>query len=96
LRTGGLLLVNTTFDSLPIRTPDHIRTILIDATSLAMRYLGRPITNTAMLGALAASSDIVKIQSLVEAVRREMKGASAGKNVALAEAAYAAVGGQAT
>ncbi|HWQ25753.1 MAG TPA: 2-oxoacid:acceptor oxidoreductase family protein [Chlorobaculum sp.] len=96
LRTGGLFLVNTSLDTLPIRLPDNIRTILIDATSLAMRYLGRPITNTAMLGALAASSDVVKIQSLTEAVRREMKGASAGKNIALAEAAYAAVGGQAT
>jgi pyruvate ferredoxin oxidoreductase gamma subunit len=96
LRTGGLFLVNTSHATLPINPPDDIRTILIDATSLAMRYLGRPITNTAMLGALAASSDVLKIQSLIDAVRREMKGASAEKNVALAEAAYAAVRGQAT
>ncbi len=93
LRRGGLLLVNTAHGELPIRPPDYVRTVLVDATSLAMQYLGRPITNTALLGALAASSDIVRIHSLIAAIRAEMKGTSAEKNVALLEAAYNVYGG---
>ncbi len=93
LRRGGLLLVNTAHGQLPIRPPDDVRTVLVDATSLALQYLGRPITNTALLGALAASSDIVRIHSLIAAIRAEMKGVSAEKNIALLEAAYNIYGG---
>ena len=93
LRAGGLFLLNSARSELPISPPDHVRTVLVDATSLALRYLGRPITNTAMLGVLAASSDLVGIQSLIAAVRVEMKGALAEKNIVLLEAAYNATGG---
>jgi len=37
LRRGGLLLVNTAHGQLPIRPPDDVRTVLVDATSLALR-----------------------------------------------------------
>ena len=94
LRRGGLLIVNTAHNQLPISPPAHIRTVLLNATALAQHYLGRPITNTAMLGALAASSDVVSIQSLISAVRQEMKGSSAEKNAALLEVAYRASGGK--
>jgi pyruvate ferredoxin oxidoreductase gamma subunit len=94
LRPGGLFLVNTTRVELTIVPPANVRTVLFDATSLAMQFLGRPITNTAMLGALAASGRLVGIQSVILAVRHEMKGALGEKNAALVEAAYTALGGE--
>ncbi len=96
LQAGGLLLVNTVSNELPLSIPDHVRAVHVDATALARQYLGRPITNTAMLGALAALSEVVTLQSLLAAVRHEMKGSTAEKNAELLEMTYRALGGQIT
>ena len=96
LQAGGLLLVNTDHKKLPISIPDQVRTVLVDATALGRQYLGRPIANTAMLGALAALSEVVTFQSLLAAVRREMKGSSVGKNAELLEVTFRSLGGQIT
>lgn len=96
LQAGGLLLVNTAHNELPLSIPDHLRTVLVDATALARQYLGRPIANTAMLGALAALSDEVTLQSLLAAVRHEMKGSSAEKNAVLLEETFRFLGGKIT
>lgn len=96
LRRGGLLLVNTAYNELPISHPAYVRTVLLDATTLAHHYLGRPIANTAMLGALAAKSDVVSIHSLLASVKLEMKGTSAEKNAALLEETYRTCGGKIT
>ena len=41
----------------------------IDATSIAFRILKVPITNTTMLGALAAATDLVTLDSLEKGIR---------------------------
>ncbi|NMW19807.1 MAG: pyruvate ferredoxin oxidoreductase [Chlorobiaceae bacterium] len=96
LQRGGLLLVNTAHSELPLSVPAHVRTVLVDATALALQYLGRPIANTGMLGVLAALSEVVTLQSLLAAVRHEMKGSSAEKNAVLLEETFKASGGQIT
>jgi pyruvate ferredoxin oxidoreductase gamma subunit len=45
------------------------RLICIDATSIAMEVLGRPITNTTMLGALVKITNVVEMDSMEEPVR---------------------------
>jgi pyruvate ferredoxin oxidoreductase gamma subunit len=94
LKAGGLLLVNTAHSELPIIIPDYVRPVLVDATTLAWQHLGRPISNTAMLGVLAAVSDLVTLNSLLAAVRHEMKGSSVEKNSALLKDTFRTFGGQ--
>lgn len=60
----------------------------IDATSLALDVLKRPITNTAMYGALVAVSGLVSLESALESVNLEMKPSIAGKNVEIVKQAY--------
>ncbi|NTV03095.1 MAG: pyruvate ferredoxin oxidoreductase [Chlorobiaceae bacterium] len=93
LRPDGLFLVNTSRSVLDIEPPPGVRTVLFDASSLASQYLGRPIANTAMLGALAASSDVIGIDAVIRAVRHEMKGTQREKNADLAKAAFLVLGG---
>ncbi|ADB58116.1 pyruvate/ketoisovalerate oxidoreductase, gamma subunit [Archaeoglobus profundus DSM 5631] len=67
------------------------RTITIDATKLALEILGRPITNTAMVGAFAGFTKIVKLSTLKETIYEwfEKKNEEiAKKNVEVAERAY--------
>ena len=63
LKRTGLIVAN----SKDFNKPGY-KTVCVDATSLAMDILGRPITNTAMLGALAAASDIVPLKALTNSL----------------------------
>jgi len=59
----------------------------VDATSIAIRELGSPITNTAILGALVRVMGVVKLETL-EAIFRERFKGYAEKNVNAIRSAY--------
>lgn len=67
------------------------RCVCLDATTLALEHLGRPITNTAMLGALIAVSDFMSLEDGVNAVEGSMSSKIAGKNKTLMTVAYETV-----
>jgi 2-oxoacid:acceptor oxidoreductase delta subunit (pyruvate/2-ketoisovalerate family) len=56
---------------------------------VALETIGRPITNTAILGAFAKATGEIKLESLVEAVKKEMSGRMADTNIKAVEKAYA-------
>lgn len=60
----------------------------IDATTMALSTLKRPITNTAMIGALIGASDVVSLESAKKAIRSEMKESLVEKNIKILEMAY--------
>ncbi|MCY1632751.1 pyruvate ferredoxin oxidoreductase [Marinifilum breve] len=60
----------------------------IDATTLAMEVLGRPITNTAMYGALAAASGLVSKEAAIASIHTEMKPKLAQLNEKIVERAF--------
>jgi pyruvate ferredoxin oxidoreductase gamma subunit len=60
----------------------------IDATSIAMEVLGRPITNTAMYGALAAVSGLVSKEAAIASIHTEMKPKLAQLNEKIVEKAF--------
>jgi len=63
----------------------------VDATSIALELLGRTITNTAMLGALVALSDVVSLDSVDRAIKQELKDSVYEKNVKVVKRAYEAL-----
>jgi len=60
---------------------NQVRTI--DATHLAMEIVGRPIVNTAMLGALAKVAPLASLQSMEAAIKERFSGSLAEMNVEL-------------
>jgi pyruvate ferredoxin oxidoreductase gamma subunit len=94
LKSGGIAIINTE-KALTYPFPEGVKVITIDATSIALRQLGVPITNTALLGAFAAASGEIKLAALEDAVRRRFKGDLAEKNIAAAKEAYQFVKGAA-
>jgi len=90
IKSGGHLIINTkdqnTYEAL--YTHLDINVVSVDATQLALEYLGLPITNTAMIGALAASSDLIGLDALKEAIRSNLKPSVAEKNIKLLEKTY--------
>lgn len=59
----------------------QVRTI--DATRLSMEIAGRPIVNTAMLGALARVAPLASLSSMESAIKERFAGSLAEKNIEL-------------
>lgn len=79
------------------RSPDELKKILgvsdvsvytVDAMRIALEVLGRPIYNTAMLGALLKAFPLVTMDSLVKVIRERFPGTVGEKNVAAIKRAY--------
>ncbi len=60
----------------------------IPATEIALKILGVPITNTAMLGTVARATKIVNLESIEKAVKERFRSDLAEKNFAVIKEAY--------
>jgi len=94
LQPHGYILINTTrsFEELGIGEfiagfrPERLCTV--PATELAMKHVGRPLPNAALLGGFAAVTGLLSLDSVAAAIRDKFPGRVAEGNVAAATAAY--------
>lgn len=93
LKNEGAMLINTKDSDRYAKMFPANRIITLDATTISLEVLGRPITNTAMLGALIAVSGVVTLDSAEKGINKEMKGTMASKNIELLKKACQAVKG---
>ena len=90
----GYILINTTrsFEELGIGDfvkdfrAEHLCTV--PATDLALKHVGRPVPNAALLGGFAAATGRVSVDSVRAAIRERFSGRIADGNVAAATEAY--------
>ncbi len=93
LKEGGYVILNYTGDveklvkSLGIEKSKY-KIYIAPATEIAIKILGRAITNTAMLGALIKATNIVKLESVFEAVKERFPGPIAEKNIEVIKLTY--------
>ncbi|MGA7329105.1 MAG: 2-oxoacid:acceptor oxidoreductase family protein [Rhodomicrobium sp.] len=94
LRPDGYLLVNTnkTFADLHIqevaaRLPEG-HAVIVPATELALKHVGRPLPNAALLGAFAALTGLVHLDSVKRAIGEAFPGKIGVANVAAATDGY--------
>jgi len=93
----GKVVLNTQKKATEIRGSLHRTDVVcytIDATRIALDVLGRPIFNTAMLGALIKVEPLVKIDSVVKALKERFPGPLAEKNIETIRVAYDKVSSQ--
>jgi len=88
---NGTIVANT--EKGPQELKESLRTekakvYTVNATRIALDVLGRPIYNTAMLGALVKASPLVTLESLSKVVMERFPGAIGEKNVAVIKRAY--------
>jgi pyruvate ferredoxin oxidoreductase gamma subunit len=79
VRAEGALLVNSALPS-SAWSGMGARVLAVDAGAIARVVLGRPMVNTAMMGALVAVSGAVGLDAALRAVQSEMHAALAEKN----------------
>ena len=89
LKRTGTLIINTSRNLEQLRASIKFegRIAACDATGIAWKELGVPITNTTMLGAVIKLTGAVKLESLDEPIK-ERFGRLAPKNQAAARRAY--------
>jgi pyruvate ferredoxin oxidoreductase gamma subunit len=97
LNPEGFILINSTrsFQQLGIdefvnRFPAH-HVCGVGATDLAMKHVGRPVPNAALLGGLAAITRLIAFDSVAKAIRNKFPGPIGEANVAAAREAYETV-----
>ncbi len=91
LTEDGALIVNTQEPPTKIRHELNLtqqKVWTVPATDIAVKILGRPITNTAMLGAVARATEIVNPKSLEKAVKERFPAKIAERNVEVIKEAY--------
>jgi len=94
LAPDGYILINTTrsFDALGLG--DFVkgfraeRRCTVPASDLALKHIGRPVPNAALLGGFAALSGRISLDSVQAAIREKFSGKLAGGNCAAAAEAY--------
>jgi len=95
LKPGGFVLLNSsrTLGELGLaelaQGARNYRFVTLPATELAMKHVGRPVPNAALLGGFAAVTGQIGIESVVAAILEKFPKGIADKNVAAARAAYA-------
>ncbi|RKL62285.1 pyruvate ferredoxin oxidoreductase [Thermoanaerobacteraceae bacterium SP2] len=69
IKEKSTLVLNTAMTLEQINIPDRIKKIgIVDATFIAMELLGKPITNTIMLGSMVKSTNIVSLDLILKRV----------------------------
>ncbi len=76
LQDDGVLIINSEEDPEQIREKlnfDRGRVFTVDADSIALKHLDKKITNTSMLGALAAATGIFSSDQLAEQIQHKFE-----------------------
>jgi len=98
LKPNGYLLVNTNKSFEELHLADVVAKLpagharAVPATELAMKHVGRPLPNAALIGAFAALTGIIHLPSVATAIREAFPGKVGESNVAAATAAHDALG----
>jgi len=95
LDESGYLLVNTSRALVELGLDEYVqrfqpgRCATVPATEIARERLGRPLPNAALLGAFAALTREISLDSVAAAIRERFAGVTGEQNVAAAEDAHA-------
>ncbi|MCC6020738.1 MAG: 2-oxoacid:acceptor oxidoreductase family protein [Thermoproteaceae archaeon] len=80
-KESSILVVNGAYKS-------PLKTYYIDATSLAVRVLGRPVVNTALVGAVIRATGVVSLDTALRALGKFFSGRLYEANAKLIELAH--------
>jgi pyruvate ferredoxin oxidoreductase gamma subunit len=94
LKPDGYILINTnkSFEELGlgefVRERPAERLCIVPATELALKHVGRPVPNVPLLGGFAAISGVIRLESVIKAIRDRFAGKVAEGNIAAATEAF--------
>jgi len=93
---GGKIIINSRKEPVEMKNELGLKNAsvyTVDGTRIALDVLGRPVANTAMLGALLKVSPLTSLDNLIRAMLERFPGALGAKNEKVMRIAYEEVKG---
>jgi len=87
----GIIIINSADEPAKVRETlktDKGKLWTVPATQIALRILGMPTTNTAMLGTVTRATNIVSLETVQKTLRERFRPDLAEKNIAVINEAY--------
>ena len=90
-RKSGSIIINSKDSPVEVEkmlSADKVKVWTVPATEISIKILGRPITNTAMLGAVARATKVVGLGTVEKMIKERFRADIAEKNFAVVKEAY--------
>ena len=91
LKENGLVILNQK-DGLPLpKVNAKQKVYALPANEIAMKYIGRPLGNTTLIGAFAAATADIDLDALIEVIKQRFSGKIQQGNIDAAKAGFESV-----
>ncbi|MDD4939699.1 MAG: 2-oxoacid:acceptor oxidoreductase family protein [Candidatus Omnitrophica bacterium] len=81
LKENGVAVINEKDSSLLPKTNAKQKIFAVPATDIAMKTIGRPLGNTALIGAFAAATAELDLDTLIEVIKKRFSGKAQQGNI---------------
>lgn len=87
-KPDGIAVINEREDLAPPQVKDNQKIYIVPANKIAQETIGRPMGNTALIGAFAAASGEFSLESLTEAIKKRFSSKLAEVNIEAAKRGF--------
>lgn len=87
LKEKGIAVINGREEELPELKPAQ-KAFILPANEIAMRTIGRPLANTTLIGAFAAATGELKLETILEVLKLRFSGKALEGNIAAVKEGY--------
>ncbi|MDD5669205.1 MAG: 2-oxoacid:acceptor oxidoreductase family protein [Candidatus Omnitrophica bacterium] len=94
LKDNGIAIINAKEDFELPKIKAKQKIFVVPANDIAMKTIGRPLGNTAMLGAYAAATGELEVSTLIEAIKKRFSGKAQEGNIEAIKQGYAFIQGK--
>ncbi|MDD5044757.1 MAG: 2-oxoacid:acceptor oxidoreductase family protein [Candidatus Omnitrophica bacterium] len=95
LKDKGVAIINAEAGLELPRVKPTQKVFIVPANSIAQETIGRPLGNTALIGAFAAATGEIKLDTLIEAVKQKFGSRALEGNIAAVKRGYDFIKGKA-
>ncbi len=88
LKENGIALINGKEDLEIPKLKAKQKAFILPANEIALKTIGRPLGNTALIGAFAAATEEIKIETLIEVIKLRFQGKAQEGNIQAAKQGY--------
>ena len=88
LKENGIAIINGKEEKDSLKKKTGQKVFLVPANDIALKTIGRPLGNTALLGAYAAATQEIDLDTLLEAVKNRFTGKAQEANIAAVKQGY--------
>ena len=88
LKDKGVAIINGEAGFEAPRVKPNQKVLVVPASSIAQETIGRPLANTTLIGAFAAATGEIKLETIIEAVKHKFGGKALEGNIAAVKRGY--------